>query len=55
MSEVVHGSPCSCGSHLWAIVSRDGQRMRLRCIRCDGQIVVEARLEWDAGTRGARS
>lgn len=43
MSEVVHGSPCPCGSHLWAIVSRDGQRMRLRCNRCDGQIVVQGR------------
>lgn len=53
MSEVLEGSPCPCGSRLWAIVSREGQRMRLRCIGCDGQIVVEARGEMSSGTREA--
>ena len=40
MSEVVEGSPCSCGCRLWAVVSRHDGTMRLRCIGCDGQIVV---------------
>lgn len=41
--EVIEGSPCDCGCRLWAIVSRNGEQMRLRCIRCGERVEVEGR------------
>ena len=56
MTEVAHGSPCPCGSRLWAVVSRQGERIAppctIRLCTCSSSAPAPS---WSSGPTAGRS